>query len=91
MERGNIPVSESEIVALWKSVLEIMSNGRLKLLSGEKICKATLATKREFKEIFGVEGETDSGRRVDLLLRVGDFEILNTEAKALNSEVTCDQ
>ncbi|KAF9085011.1 hypothetical protein BGX27_003643, partial [Mortierella sp. AM989] len=51
----------------------------------------TLAAKREFKDVFGVGCETDSGRRVDLLLRVGDFEILNTEAKALNNEVTCDQ
>ncbi|KAF9110611.1 hypothetical protein BGX27_006136, partial [Mortierella sp. AM989] len=89
IERGNMPVSEGEFVGLWKSALKILSEGRLKflsliflgLISVEKICKATQAAKRQFKELFGVEGETDSGRRVDLLLRVGDLEILNTEAK----------
>ncbi|KAF9090495.1 hypothetical protein BGX27_002231 [Mortierella sp. AM989] len=91
IERGNIPVSESETVALWKLALEILSEGRLKLISGEKICQATLASKREFKEIFSVEGETDSGRKVDLLLKVGDLEVLNTEAKATNNEALCDE
>ncbi|KAF9088959.1 hypothetical protein BGX27_002593 [Mortierella sp. AM989] len=91
IERGNMPNSEGEIVALWKSTLEILSEGRLKFLSGEKICKSTQAAKRQFKDIFGVEGETDSGRRVDLLLRVGDLEILNTEAKALNNEGQCNE
>ncbi|KAF9413082.1 hypothetical protein BGZ76_005093 [Entomortierella beljakovae] len=75
--------------------LEVVSGdlkwGRLKLLSGEKICQATLASKREFKEKFNVEGETDSGRKVELLLKVGDLEILNTEAKASNNEALCEE
>ncbi|KAF9917392.1 hypothetical protein BX616_001151 [Lobosporangium transversale] len=91
IERGNIPVSEGEFVGLWKATLEILSEGHLKFLSGEKVCKATQAAKRQFKEIFGVEGETDSGRRVDLLLRIGDMEILNTEAKALGCDIQCEQ
>ncbi|ORZ26617.1 hypothetical protein BCR41DRAFT_384217 [Lobosporangium transversale] len=69
------------------------STPMLRLVShfGEKVCKATQAAKRQFKEIFGVEGETDSGRRVDLLLRIGDMEILNTEAKALGCDIQCEQ
>ncbi|KAF9433016.1 hypothetical protein BGZ76_009990, partial [Entomortierella beljakovae] len=91
IERGNIPISEGEIVGLWKTALEILSEGKLKFLSGEKICKATQAAKHRFKEIFGVDGETDSGRKVDLMLRIGDLEILNTEAKVLDNDGICDQ
>lgn len=39
---------------------------------------------------FGVTGETENGRRVDLLLKEGDLEILNTEAKSAEDGGLCE-
>ncbi|KAF9905601.1 hypothetical protein EC991_001500 [Linnemannia zychae] len=39
---------------------------------------------------FGVTGETENGRRVDLLLKEGDLEILNTEAKSIEDGGLCE-
>ncbi|KAG0325301.1 hypothetical protein BGZ99_000817 [Dissophora globulifera] len=91
IDQGTTPVSESEIVAVWKASLEILSHGKLKFLrqkatadpgySGEHICRATQMQKRLFMAEFEVEDAPESGRRVDLLLRIDDLEVLNTEAK----------
>ncbi|KAG0310092.1 hypothetical protein BGZ97_012805 [Linnemannia gamsii] len=49
---------------------------------GEKICRATQVAQRLLFLKFGVTGETENGRRVDLLLKEDNLEILNTEAKS---------
>ncbi|KAK3834820.1 MAG: hypothetical protein JOS17DRAFT_737858 [Linnemannia elongata] len=90
IEYGNLPSSESEVVALWKFILETLSCGQLKFSSGEKICKATQVAQRLLFLKFGVTGETESGRRVDLLLKEGDLEILNTEAKSTEDGGLCE-
>ncbi|KAG0309917.1 hypothetical protein BGZ98_000005 [Dissophora globulifera] len=48
---------------------------------GEHICRATQMQKRLFMAEFEVEDAPESGRKVDLLLRIDDLEVLNTEAK----------
>ncbi|KAF9181664.1 hypothetical protein BGZ49_004816, partial [Haplosporangium sp. Z 27] len=90
IDQGSLPVSEAEVVALWKTVLEILSCGRLKFLSGEHVCKATQVAKRIFLSEYHVESMTDQGRKVDLLLKIGDLEILNTEAKSNDNKSICD-
>ncbi|KAG0294469.1 hypothetical protein BGZ96_001128, partial [Linnemannia gamsii] len=86
IEYGNQPSSESEVVALWKFILETLSCGQLKFSSGEKICRATQVAQRLLFLKFGVTGETDNGRRVDLLLKEDNLEILNTEAKSAEND-----
>ncbi|KAF9544609.1 hypothetical protein EC957_011824 [Mortierella hygrophila] len=90
IEYGNLPSSESEVVALWKFILETLSCGKLKFSSGEKICRATQVAQRLLFLKFGVTGETENGRRVDLLLKEGDLEILNTEAKSAEDGGLCE-
>ncbi|KAF9340828.1 hypothetical protein BGZ91_012365 [Linnemannia elongata] len=90
IEYGNLPSSESEVVALWKFLLETLSCGQLKFSSGEKICRATQVAQRLLFLKFGVTGETENGRRVDLLLKEGDLEILNTEAKSAEEGGLCE-
>ncbi|KAF9416282.1 hypothetical protein BGZ76_004683 [Entomortierella beljakovae] len=57
---------------------------------GEHMCKATQVQKKVFASQFGAPEESESGRKVDLLLRIGDFELLNTEAKANDHMTECD-
>ncbi|KAF9152757.1 hypothetical protein BG015_004774 [Linnemannia schmuckeri] len=90
IEYGNLPSSESEVVALWKFILETLSCGQLKFSSGEKICRATQVAQRLLFLKFGMTGETENGRRVDLLLKEGDLEILNTEAKSGEDGGLCE-
>ncbi|KAK3823528.1 MAG: hypothetical protein J3Q66DRAFT_144255 [Benniella sp.] len=90
LERGLMPVSEMETVGLWKTCLEILSCGKLKFLSGEHICNATRVQKRLFLKELDINDLTDSGRKVDLMLKLGDFELLNTEAKAAEDPVPAD-
>ncbi|KAK3844435.1 MAG: hypothetical protein J3R72DRAFT_438052 [Linnemannia gamsii] len=90
IEYGNLPSSESEVVALWKFILETLGCGQLKFSSGEKICRATQVAQRLLFLKFGVTGETENGRRVDLLLKEGDLEILNTEAKSTEDGGLCE-
>ncbi|KAG0009786.1 hypothetical protein BGZ80_002053, partial [Entomortierella chlamydospora] len=57
------PVPEAEVVALWKQCLEILSEGKLKLGSGEHICTATAIQKRNFLKLFNIQGDTENGRK----------------------------
>ncbi|KAF9100492.1 hypothetical protein BGX27_000372 [Mortierella sp. AM989] len=41
IETGTQPISEAEWVAMWKKILEILSGGNLKFITGEHVCKAT--------------------------------------------------
>ncbi|KAG0280431.1 hypothetical protein BGZ95_010164 [Linnemannia exigua] len=84
IEYGNLPSSESEVVALWKFILETLSCGQLKFSRATQVAQRLLFLK------FGVTGETENGRRVDLLLREGDLEILNTEAKSTEDGGLCE-
>ncbi|KAG9066701.1 hypothetical protein KI688_012610 [Linnemannia hyalina] len=84
IEYGNLPSSESEVVALWKFILETLSCGKLKFTRATQVAQRLLFLK------FGVTGETENGRRVDLLLKEGDLEILNTEAKSAEDGGLCE-
>ncbi|GJJ76683.1 hypothetical protein EMPS_09042 [Entomortierella parvispora] len=91
IDQGSEPVSEAEIVALWRKCLETLSQGALKMRSGEFVCHATTSMKKLFTKLLHLVNNTDSGRKVDLLLLVEGMEVLNVEAKALNNTSTCDQ
>ncbi|KAG0364993.1 hypothetical protein BGZ54_006960 [Gamsiella multidivaricata] len=91
IDEGSQPVSESEVVAVWKECLQILSNGKLKFLSGGHVCRATQTQKRLFITQFKVHEETKSGRKVDLLLRVGNLEVLNTEVKPNDDQSAGDK
>ncbi|KAF9999897.1 hypothetical protein BGZ65_004806 [Modicella reniformis] len=85
--RGLIPNSEMEIVSLWKRCLETLSDGKL---HGELVCRATLEAKRLMHKEFHVEGDTEAERKVDLLLRVENLEVLNSEAKVNDDQFQGD-
>ncbi|KAF9411442.1 hypothetical protein BGZ76_005349 [Entomortierella beljakovae] len=55
IDSGNISVSESEMLAIWKMCLET------------HMCKATQMQKRLFTSQFGAPEESESGRKVNLL------------------------
>ncbi|CAO3566925.1 unnamed protein product [Mortierella alpina] len=89
--QGQEPSSEQDIVQMWKDTLVTLSDGGLRFKTGEKICSATQAAQKELQERFNVVGETDRGRRVDLLLYSGELELLNSEAKFDASGAVCER
>ncbi|KAF9960961.1 hypothetical protein BGZ70_008426 [Mortierella alpina] len=89
--QGQEPSSEQDIVQMWKDTLVTLSDGSLRFKTGEKICSATQAAQKDLQERFNVVGETDRGRRVDLLLYSGELELLNSEAKFDASGAVCER
>ncbi|KAF9980508.1 hypothetical protein BGZ65_005015 [Modicella reniformis] len=57
---------------------------------GELICAATTLQKRVFSKLFRIPDDTESGRKVDLLLLVDGIEVLNSEAKLRDDTTSCD-
>ncbi|KAF9347850.1 hypothetical protein BGX34_002846, partial [Mortierella sp. NVP85] len=57
---------------------------------GEHVCNATRVQKRLFLKELDIKDSTDYGRRVDLMLHLGDLELLNTEAKAAEDPLPAD-
>ncbi|KAF9563050.1 hypothetical protein EC968_005014 [Mortierella alpina] len=89
--QGQEASSEQDIVQMWKDTLVILSDGSLRFKTGEKVCSATQTAQKELQERFNILGETDRGRRVDLLLYSGDLELLNSEAKFDASGAVCER
>ncbi|KAF9131911.1 hypothetical protein BGW39_001147 [Mortierella sp. 14UC] len=85
IEHNAIPKSEQEVVALWKGILELISDGKLnyvrQVLQAIPTIRATTTQKKALRELFSVQDDTESGRKVDLLLIIDGLEALNSEAK----------
>ncbi|KAG0077772.1 hypothetical protein BGZ90_006538 [Linnemannia elongata] len=81
IDAATLPTTEAEYVALWKDTLETLSEGKLKLRSGETICNATAVQKRSSISLWNTANDTESGRKVDLILQVDGVEVMNIEAK----------
>jgi len=59
--------------------------------SGEIVCTATTSQKKFFTQLFKVAYDTESGRKVDLMLLVNNLEALNSEAKASQNRAPCER
>ncbi|KAF9160828.1 hypothetical protein DFQ26_005141 [Actinomortierella ambigua] len=81
VDNESTPCSEQEWVDTWKEVLNCLTDGSIRLISGKTVCKATVAAKKEIKEAFGIEFENCGGSKCDLLMQVGDMETLNSGVK----------
>jgi len=59
--------------------------------SGEFVCAATTLQKRFFSQMFQLTHDTESGRKVDLMLLVDGLEALNSEAKPSKDRTPCER
>ncbi|KAF9427835.1 hypothetical protein BGZ94_004050 [Podila epigama] len=91
IEQETCPVSETEIVTVWKTCLETLSSGKLKLRSGEYVSRATAAQKKLLSRLYKLPSDTESGRKVDLLMMTDGMETLCFEAKASGNITPCER
>ncbi|KAG0305147.1 hypothetical protein BGZ97_001223 [Linnemannia gamsii] len=60
-------------------------------MHGEFVCVATTLQERFFSQLFQLAHDTDSGRKIDLMLLVDGLEALNSEAKPSKDRTPCER
>ncbi|KAG0055828.1 hypothetical protein BGZ83_007261 [Gryganskiella cystojenkinii] len=84
---GSFGNSEHAVVSTWKSVLDYISKGMLKLESGELTSGATKEIRILQEQEFNGTSKSVCGRKMDLHLHLNGLELNNSEFKAVGVDI----